>query len=146
MSPNEREDMSMGDSLHKVNYHEPVSFGRLLIRSALLGLLVPVTQGEFWDVKVVQVVFALVLCVVLYGLEKAILWPFRERLSIRPIHLATYRGSLLYTLMIFVSSGDWLEALGAGIAGALVAMGLFKLEDKILIKRSGVSSPGNIVR
>ena len=55
---------------------EPAAFGRLLVRSALLGALVPVTRGEFWEVKIIQIIAALVVCLVLYGLEKAILWPF----------------------------------------------------------------------
>src|SRR5712691_395115 len=30
---------------------ERLAFPRLLVRSAILGALVPVTQGDFWDVK-----------------------------------------------------------------------------------------------
>ena len=134
-----------------VDHREPFAFGRLLVRSVLLGAFVPVTQGEFWDVKIFQFVSALVVCLVLYGLEKAILWPFRKGLIIRPLYLAAYRGALLYALLIFAGSpGDVMGALGAGIAGALVAMGLFKLEDRIinkLVKRTGASiPPGDVVR
>ncbi len=64
---------------------ERLAFPRLLVRSAILGAFVPVTQGDFWDVKAVQVVSALVLCVVLYGLEKAVLYPFRKRMTIKPL-------------------------------------------------------------
>lgn len=134
----------MGDATNTVDHQEPAAFGRLLVRSALLGSVVPVTQGEFWDVKIVQVVSALVVCLVLYGLEKAILWPFRKRLSIRPLHLAAYRGALLYALMILPSSGDWAGVLGAGIGGALAAMLLFMLEDGIIkkfVRRNGASTP-----
>jgi len=91
---------------------ERLAFPRLLVRSAILGALVPVTQGDFWDVKAVQVVSALVLCVVLYGLEKAVLYPFRKRMTIKPLHLAAYRGAVLSGLLIFVFSGDWAAALG----------------------------------
>jgi hypothetical protein len=126
------------------NDREPAAFGRLLVRSALLGALVPVTQGEFWTVKIVQVGAALVVCLVLYGLEKAILWPFRRRVRVKPLHFAAYRGALLYGLLIFATSGDWARALGAAIGGALVALLLFKLEEGImrsLVKRSGAASP-----
>ena len=132
----------MGDTMNTVDHREPVALGRLLARSALLGLFVPVVQGEYWDVKILQVVSALVVSLVLYGLENAILWPFRKRLSIRPLHSAAYRGALLYFLLTFATLGDWAQALGAGIAGALVAMGLFKLEDRIikkLVKRNDAS-------
>lgn len=62
--------------MNKVDHREPFAMGRLLIRSALLGFFVPVsqsdlwtllgflafgTQGELWDVKAVQVVSALVI-------------------------------------------------------------------------------------
>lgn len=126
-----------------IDHREPAAFGRLLVRSALLGALVPVTRGEFWEVKIIQIIAALVVCLVLYGLEKAILWPFRNRLTIKPLHLAVYRGALLYALLIFVTSGDWATALGAGIGGALAAMLLFKLEDgivKLLAKRKSAGS------
>ena len=138
IKPNEREDISMGDTMDKVDHREPLAFGRLLVRSALLGLIVPVTQGEFWEVKVIQVVSALVVCLILYGLEKAILWPLRKRLSIRPLHSAAYRGALLYALLTF--DGSPAGALGAGLVSGLIAMGLFKLEDRIInkfVKRNG---------
>ena len=141
MNSNGREDMSMETSTN--SHREPAAFGRLLVRSVLLGAFVHVTQGEFWDVKLVQVIFALVLCLVLYGLEKAVLWPFRKRLSIKPLHLAVYRGALLYALLILATSGDWAQALGAGIGGALVALLLFKFEDgiiKLFTKKSGASA------
>ena len=115
-----------------VDHREPFAFGRLLVRSALLGAFVPVTQGEFWDVIIIQVVSALVVCLVLYGLEKAVLYLFRKRVSIRPLHLAAYRGALLYGLLILGTSGDWARALGAGIGGALFAMLLFWLEHRII--------------
>ena len=119
------------------NHREPAAFGRLLVRSALLGAFVPVTQGEFWDVKLVQVISALVLCLVLYALEKAVLWPFRKRLSVKPLHLAAYRGAFMYSLMSATwPSGNMASALGAilgaGLGGALAALLLFKLEDGII--------------
>ena len=119
------------------NHREPAAFGRLLVRSALLGAFVPVTQGEFWDVKLVQVISALVLCLVLYALEKAVLWPFRKRLSVKPLYLAAYRGALLYSVMnVAWLSGNLAkvlgEILGAGLGGALAALLLFKLEDGII--------------
>ena len=128
-----------------IGHREPAAFVRLLVRSALLGALVPVTRGEFWEVKIIQIIAALVVCLVLYGLEKAILWPFRNRIILKPLHLAAYRGALLlYGLLIFVMSSDWASALGAGIGGALAAMLLFKLEDgivKLLAKKSTGSLP-----
>ena len=125
----------MPDTMNAVDHHEPFAFWRLLIRSSIFGFLVPVREGEFWHVTILQVVSALVICLVLYGLEKTILWPFRKRLSIRPLHSAAYRGALLYALLILAGSpGDVMGALGAAIAGALVAMGLFKLESRIIIK------------
>lgn len=115
------------------NEREPAILGRLLIRSALLGALVPVgTQAAFWSVKLPQSVSGLVLGLVLYGLEKAVLFPFRKRLSIRPLHLAAYRGSLLYSLLIFAESADWAQALGAAIGGALAALLLFEAENRII--------------
>jgi len=111
---------------------EPAAFARLLIRSALLGASVPVTQGEFWEVKVVQVVAALVLCLILLGLEKAILWPFRKRISVKPLYRAAYRGAALYGLLILATSADVAGALGATIGGALAALLLFKLEEWIM--------------
>jgi len=122
----------MSDTPSTFSNPEPFAFGRLLVRSALLGLVVPVTQGEFWHVKVVQVGAALVLCLVLYGLEKAVLFPFRKSLSIRPLYLAAYRGAILYSLLIFATSGDWVQALGGGIGGALFAILLFWLEHQII--------------
>lgn len=122
---------------------EPFALGRLLIRSAILGSIVPVTQGEFWEVKAVQVVSALVICLVLYGLEKAVLWPFPTKLSIKPIHSAAYRGAVLYGLMTIAEFRDFYMALGACMAGALVAMGLFKLEEQIirkLVERHGANT------
>ena len=136
--------MRMSDTMDKIDHHEPVEFGRLLIRSALLGFFVPVRQGDFWDAKFAQIVLALVVCLVLYGLDKAILWPFRKRLSMRPLHLAAYRGALLYALLILGTSGDWARALGAGIGGALAALLLFKLEEgivKLLAKRTAANPP-----
>ena len=131
-----------------INHRELFAFGRLLVRSALLGAFVPVTHGEFWDVKIVQVVSALVVCLLLYGLEKAILWPFRKRLSIRPLYLAAYRGAFLYSLMSATwPSGNMASALGAilgaGLGGALGAMLLFKFEEgivKLLVKKSSAST------
>lgn len=134
----------MNMDTNTIGHREPAAFGRLLVRSALLGALVPVTRGEFWEVKIIQIIAALVVCLVLYGLEKAILWPFRNRITLKPLHLAAYRGALLYGLLIFVTSGDWASALGAGIGGALAAMLLFKLEDgivKLLAKKSTGSLP-----
>lgn len=80
------------------------------------------------------------ICLVLYGLEKAILWPFRNRLSIKPIHSAAYRGAVLYGLMDAGASGDFYRGLGAGIVAALIAMGLFKAEEGTIrkfVKRNG---------
>lgn len=108
---------------------ERLAFPRLLVRSMILGAVVPVTQGEFWDVKAVQIVLALVLCIVLYGVEKAVLYPFRKRMTVKPLHTAAYRGALLYGLLIFGFSGDWAQSLGAGFGGALFAMLLFWLES-----------------
>lgn len=122
----------MTDTVSTTNHSERLAFLRLLVRSAILGLAVPVTQGDFWEVKAVQVAFALVLCLVLYGLEKAVLYPFRKRITIKPLHLAAYRGALLYGLLIFISSGDGARALGAGVGGALFAMLLFWLENGIM--------------
>jgi len=111
---------------------ERLAFPRLLVRSMILGSVVPVTQGEFWEVKAVQIVLALVLCVVLYGVEKAVLYPFRKHMKIRPLHAAAYRGALLYGLLIFGFTGDWAQSLGAGLGGALFAMLLFWLESGAL--------------
>ncbi|MEK6755210.1 MAG: hypothetical protein AABZ02_03560 [Bacteroidota bacterium] len=115
--------------MNNVDHREPAAFGRLLVRSAILGLLVPITQGDFWEGKAIQVAFALVICLLLYGLEKAVLWPFRKRQSIRPLYSAAYRGALVYSLLILARSGDIAEALGAGIGGALFAMLLFAIEN-----------------
>lgn len=134
----------MSMETNTVDHREPFAFGRLLVRSVILGAFVPVTQGEFWDVKIVQVVSALVVCLVLYGLEKAVLYPFLKGVSIRPLHLAAYRGALLYALLILGTSGDWAQALGAGIGGALAALLLFKLEEgivKLLAKRTAANPP-----
>jgi purine-cytosine permease-like protein len=109
---------------------ERFAFPRLLVRSALLGAVVPVTKGEFWEVKVLQIVSAVVLCVDLYCLEKAVRYPFRKRLLIKPLHSAAYRGALLYGLLSF--SGDWAGAMGAAVGGALFAMLLFWLENALL--------------
>jgi len=123
---------------------ERLAFPRLLVRSAILGALVPVTQGDFWDVKAVQVVSALVLCVVLYGLEKAVLYPFRKRMTIKPLHLAAYRGAVLSGLLIFVFSGDWAAALGgAALYGPLFAMLFFWVESGVIraVYRTPASPP-----
>lgn len=122
----------MTDSTNPAAHPERLAFPRLLLRSAILGFLVPVTQGDFWEQKTAQVVFALVICLVLYGLEKALLYPFRNRLTIKSQYAAGYRGGLLYGLMILISSGDWARALGAGLGGALAAMLLFLLENGIM--------------
>ena len=116
----------------EVAYREPAAISRLLVRSALLGSLVPITQGDFWTGKVVQVVFAVVVCLVLFGLEKAILWSIRKRIAVRPLYSAAYRGALLYSALIFAKSGDIAEALGAGIGGALFAIVLFAIENGII--------------
>lgn len=121
---------------------ERFAFPRLLVRSALLGAVVPVTQGEFWDVKVVQIASALVLCAVLYGLEKAVLYPFRKRVVIKPLYSAAYRGGLLYGLLSF--SGDLAGALGAAVGGALFAMLLYWLENglmKVVLRTPSASAP-----
>lgn len=121
---------------------ERFAFPRLLVRSALLGAVVPVTQGEFWDVKLLQVASALVLCVVLYGLERAVLYPFRKRLIIKPLHSAAYRGALLYGLLSF--SGDWAGALGAAVGGALFAILLYWLENgviRVILRTPSASAP-----
>lgn len=134
----------MSTETNTVDHREPFALGRLLVRSVILGAFVPVTQGEFWDVKIVQVVSALVVCLVLYGLEKAVLYQFLKRVSIRPIHLAAYRGALLYALLMLGTSGDWAQALGAGIGGALAALLLFKLEEgivKLVSKRTTTNPP-----
>ena len=122
----------MNTAMSTTGYPERLAFPRLLVRSAILGAAVPVTQGDFWDVKAVQVVSALVLCVVLYGLEKAVLYPSRKRLTIKPLHLAAYRGAILYGLLTFFFSGDATIALGAALGGALFAMLLFALESGII--------------
>jgi hypothetical protein len=93
---------------------------------------VPIAQGDFWTGKVVQVVFAVVVCLVLFGLEKAILWPIRKRIAVRPLYSAAYRGAFLYSALIFAKSGDIAEALGAGIGGALFAIVLFAIENGII--------------
>ena len=132
-------------NVDKVDNREPAALVRLLVRSALLGALVPVARGEFWEVKVVQIVSALVLCLVLYGLEQAIRWPLRNRVAIKPLTTAAYRGASLYGLLIFVTSGDWASALGGGIGGALAAMLLFALEEwvvKLFAKRRKQTSNG----
>ena len=121
---------------------ERFAFPRLLVRSALLGAVVPVTQGEFWEAKVVQIASALVLCIVLYALEKAVLYPFRKRVVIKPFHSAAYRGALLYGLLSF--SGDWAGALGAAVGGALFAMLLYWLENgliRVVIRTPSASAP-----
>ena len=121
---------------------ERFAFPRLLIRSALLGAVVPVAQGEFWDVKILQIASALVLCVVLYGLEKAVLYPFRKRAIIKPLYSAAYRGALLYGLVSF--SGDWAGALGAAVGGALFAMLLYWLESgllRVILRRPSADAP-----
>jgi len=121
---------------------ERFAFPRLLVRSALLGAVVPVTQGEFWDVKALQIASALVLCVVLYGLEKVVLYPIRKRVIIKPLHSAAYRGALLYALLSF--SGDWAHALGTAVGGALFAMLLYWLENgllKMVFRRPSTSAP-----
>ena len=115
-----------------VPYREPAALGRLLIRSTLLGSLVPVTQGEFWAVKGIQVLVAVLVCLVLYGFEKAILWPVRKRIKVKPIYSAAYRGALLYAVLIFAKSADVAEALGACIGGALIAMLLFAIENGLI--------------
>jgi len=121
---------------------ERFAFPRLLGRSALLGAVVAVTQGEFWDVKVLQIASALVLCVVLYGFEMAVLYPFRTRVIIKPLHSAAYRGALLYGLLSF--SGDWAGALGAVIGGALFAMLLYWVENgviRVVLRTPSPSAP-----
>ena len=121
---------------------ERFAFPRLLVRSALLGALVPVTQGEFWDVRVIQIASALLLCVVLYVLEMAVLYPFRKRVVIKPVYSAAYRGALLYGLLSF--SGDWAGALGAVVGGALFAMLLHWLENgliRVVLRPSSASAP-----
>ena len=122
----------MTTAMNTTSHSEQHAFPRLLLRSAILGSVVPVTHGEFWEVKAVQIVAALVLCVVLYGLEKAVLYPFRKRITVKPLHLAAYRGAVLYGLLIFVSSGDGAGALGAALGGALFAMLLFWLESSVI--------------
>ena len=126
----------MGDAMTAADRPEPFAFLRFLVRSAILGAAVPVTQGEFWNVKVIQIASALVLCLVLYGLERLVRNAFQRPLEVRPIRLAAYRGALLYCLLTFSFSGDWLGvlagALGAAIGGALFAMLLFWLERGII--------------
>ena len=142
MGRNERGNLNM--ETNTTAHREPAAVARLLVRSALLGALVPVMQGEFWQVKAVQVIAALVLCLVLLGLEKVILWPFRKRPSAKPLYLAAYRGAALYGLLILGTSGDWAQTLGAAIGGALAGLLLFKLEKgivKLLAKRSSAGSP-----
>jgi len=130
--------------MNKVDHSEPFALNRLLIRSAILGLLVSyrlmfVTQGDFLWAKFNEIVLALMICLVLYGLEKAVLWPFRNRLSIKPIQSAAYRGALLCALMNGGLLGDWAMALGPGIVGALIAAALYKAEEGAIqkfVKRS----------
>lgn len=111
---------------------EPFAFLRLLIRSALLGLLVPVAQGDFWYVKAALAVAALVVCLVLYALEKAFLLLLRNRPNVKPTYRAACRGAVLYSLLTFAMTGDWATALGAAIGGALAAMFLFIVEGGIV--------------
>ena len=78
-----------------IGHGEPAALTRLLIRSALLGLLVPVTHADFWEVKAFYVVTALVGCMLLWCLERVAVWPFRGKLSVKPLHRAGYRGAAL---------------------------------------------------
>ena len=58
--------LSTDSTIEALDHHdEPHAMGRLLFRSALLALMVPVYEGEFWNVKAIQVVLALVLCLLL---------------------------------------------------------------------------------
>ena len=55
----------MDDTMDMVDRHEPHAIRRLLVRSALLGLMTPVglplSEGVFWSVKAILVVSALAL-------------------------------------------------------------------------------------
>ena len=89
--------LSPGNTREADDHHdEPHAMGRLLFRSALLALMVPVFEGQFWNVKAIQVVLALVLCLLLYGFEKIICWLSRNRLRTKPISSAAYRGGIVY--------------------------------------------------
>jgi len=138
---NKHEGIVMAENMKMGNHQEPYAFARLLVRSALLGAMLPViTQGDYWTAKLIQMISALVVCLILYGVEKAIYWPIRKKVSFKPLHLAIFRGALLIFVLNVVQSGDIAGALGASAMGALIAMLLFKLENKLLVKRNGTTS------
>lgn len=111
---------------------------RLVARSALLGAVSsPITQGEYWYDVATQAIAGVVVCLILYGLEKVVLWPVRKRsLNIKPLHSAAYRGALLLFVMSVAKSGDMAQALGASLGGALFAMLLFVIERWVIKQMS----------
>src|SRR5262245_41812605 len=124
----------MDDSMDMVDHHEPHAIRGLLFQSALLGLMTPVglplSEGVFWSVKAILVVSALVLCLLLYGLENTIHWLSQEMLHNKPSYAAAYRGGILYGLMTFAMHGDVFLTLGAIVGAYFIAMGVFKLEER----------------
>lgn len=109
---------------NSTDHREPAALARLVIRSVLLGAVVPVTQ---------EVIPAVLLCLILYGIEKVIVKLFRMQLNMKPLYLAGYRGGLMYALLNFMMWNNYASAVGASIGGGLAAMFLFILEDRIVI-------------
>ena len=123
----------MLSTMSTTTHPERFTFPRLLIRAALLGATVPVMhESDFGYVKLIQILAALLLCVVLYGVEMAALYAVRGRISIKPYQSAGYRGGLLGGLLSLLFFGDWVGALGASIPAALIAMLLFGAENSLI--------------
>lgn len=121
---------------------EAFGFWRLLVRSVILSFCLPVygAGDRFFQVKAGQIIGGLVVCLVLYALERAagfILRPaIPEGFSIAPSRRAGWRGAaLLFVLSLANKYGDIAEAVGIAFGGGLIAFGIFKLEEKLLGKR-----------
>jgi hypothetical protein len=90
------------------------------------------SREEFWTMEAIHIVFALLLCLLLYGFENAIHRLSQNRLRVKPIYAAAYRGGILYGLINLIVHGDVYEMLGASLIGFFIAMGLFKVEELVL--------------
>lgn len=111
-----------------------LEIGRLILRSAIIGATIPVYEGDFDTVKIFQMISAIVLSLILFGLERLFLWAFRIKTSIDPLKQAAFRGGILYGLLKLLTSGDPFKAIGAILGGAVMAYLLFKLEEVIIKK------------
>ena len=131
--------------MSNVDNRERAPITRLVFRSALLAAVSDtITHGEYWYALAAQAVAGIVICLVLFALEKAALWPFRKRpRNVKPLYVAAYRGALLLFMMSAVKSGDIALALGASVGGALFAMLLFAIEHwviKLLSRKASTSA------